>query len=317
MKKFATVLFAAFLLGLPLRAEDAPLVIVSARHYLVAGDSTVHLYLYGLDGKLRKQLTTDAGQDDRQPQFSHDGKSVLFTRTTSGAGLPNTSGKYVLQLSDGTIKPVSEAGTPQDYAPTIPTTEFNDLAFFDPQPGEPYPDAGAHAFAFTAPDSSTTLIQLNPADGNASYELKFAGGADPVSTFPGYTPNPDIGDTFLTAKDGPFLLGPDRYGALFVNRHRDSMWAFDLRRKTWHEIQKEWVPGDIYAPKDKSGFYFVRCSMEPLGDSGKTVLSAYLEWWDAAFHPVVLGPKLSVTYGAATWYGRGETSAIVDEQRGS
>ena len=57
--------------------------------------------------------------------------------------------------------------------------------------------------------------------------------------------------------------------------------------------------------------------MEPLGDSGKTVLSAYLEWWDATFKPVVLGPKLSVTYGAATYYGNGETSVIVDEQRGS
>ncbi len=78
-----------------------------------------------------------------------------------------------------------------------------------------------------------------------------------------------------------------------------------------------WSVGDIYAPQDKAGFYFVRCSMEPLGDSGKTVLSAYLEWWNATFKPVVLGPPLSVTYGAATWYDNSETSVIVDEQRGS
>ena len=78
------------------------------------------------------------------------------------------------------------------------------------------------------------------------------------------------------------------------------------------------MPGDIYAPQDKAGFYFVRCSMEPLGrHREESALSAYLEWWDAAFHHVVLGPPLSVTYGAATWYGNGETSAFVDEQRGS
>ena len=124
-------------------------------------------------------------------------------------------------------------------------------------------------------------------------------------------------DGFLASKGGPFLLGPKPYGALFVNRHRDSMWVLDLHRKTWHEIQTEWVPGDIYAPKNKGGFYFVRCSMEPLGDTGKTVLSAYLEWWDASFHHVIFGPPLSVNYGATTYYGPGDTSSFIDEQRGS
>ncbi len=311
------VLCAAVLLSLPLHAEDAPLVVVSARQYLVTGDSTIHLYLYGLDGKLKKQLTTEAGQDDKHPQFSHDGKSILFTRTTTGPGLSNQSGTYILQLADGKVNPAPGADARADYTPTVPTTEFGDLAFFDPHPGDPYPDAGEGAYAFTAPGHLATLIQLNPANADALYELRFNGVTNKVNTFPGYVPNPDVGDSFLSSKDGPFLLGPDRYGALFVNRHRDSMWVFDLRRKTWHEMQKEWVAGDIYAPQDKAGFYFVRCSMEPLGDSGKTVLSAYLEWWDATFKPTVLGPKLSVTYGAATYYGNGETSVIVDEQRGS
>ena len=219
MKKL-TALVVALLIVLPLRGADAPLIVVSARQYLVTGDSTIHLYLYGLDGKLRKQLTTDAGQDDKHPQFSHDGKSVLFTRTTTGAGLPNQSGNYVLQLADGTMKPVTD--TPADYTPTIPMTEFGDLAFFDPQPGTPYPAAGDGAFALVAPDHSATLIQLNSGDAEATYELKFGGLANKVSTFPGYVPNPDIVDSFLTSKSGPFLLGPDHFSALFVNRHRDS-----------------------------------------------------------------------------------------------
>ena len=75
-----------------------------------------------------EQLTTDAGQDDKHPQFSHDGKSVLFTRTTSGAGLPNQSGNYILQLADGTMKAAPDAAL-ADYTPTVPTTEYGDLAF--------------------------------------------------------------------------------------------------------------------------------------------------------------------------------------------
>ena len=53
MKKFAALLVTC-LLSLPLRAADAPLVVVSARQYMVTGESTIHLYLYGLDGKLKK-----------------------------------------------------------------------------------------------------------------------------------------------------------------------------------------------------------------------------------------------------------------------
>jgi hypothetical protein len=310
----------ASLVFFPLRADTVPLVVVSNRQYLVQGDSTIHLYLYGLDGKLRKQLTNDPGQDDHGPMFSHDGKSILFSRVTTGAGLPNQSGKYILSLADGSTTRVPD-GAPtdaalKDYAPTTDTLEFSDLAFENNALG----DNGQGTMTLTSPDKSYELIEVRT-DTTSTHQLKSPGSSklQLVSSFPGYSKITDdyMQDTFLSGKDGPFLLGPKPYGALFVNRHRDSMWVLDLYRKTWHKIQPEWVPGDIYAPRNKGGFYFVRCSMEPLGSTGKTVLSAYLEWWDARFHSVRLSPPLSATYGAATYYGPGDTSYFVDEQRGS
>jgi len=311
----------AFLLAIPLRADDAPLVVASIRQYQVKGESTIHHYLYGLDGKLRQQLTADPGQDDHSPAFSHDGKSVLFKRVTTGAGLPNQSGQYILNLADGKITRLrDETAAQPDYTPTIPTTEFNDLAFEGNSLAQPDPAEGKDALSFTAKDKSAKLIETNT-DADSAFKLKMADDKKPrvLSTFHGYekSSDADIEDGYLTSKEGPFLVGPAHYGALFVNRHRDSMWAFDVRQKIWHKIQAEWVPGDIYAPQGKAGFYFVRCSLEPLGDTGKTVGSAYLEWWDAHFHRVILAPPLSVTYGAATYYGNGETSCFVDEQRGS
>lgn len=290
-----------------LRADDQPLVVVSARQYLVKGDSNVHLYLYSLDGKLIKQLTNVPGQDDRSPMFSHDGKSIRFTRTTSGAGLTNVSGKYTLQLATGVIDRLPD-GPPLDFNPTLATTEFGDLAFVSD-------DANSD----TSLDKNFTLIQKNP-DSNPTYFLKTSNTAkpQPLSSFPGYEKSPnDTPDGYLCSKESPFLLGPSNYGALFVNRHRESMWVFDLHGKTWHKMQPDWLPGDIYAPQGKAGFYFVRCSMDNLGDTGKSVLCGYLEWWDAQFHHVLLAPPLSVIYGAATYYGDGETSCFVDEQRGS
>jgi len=321
MPKFISLfLFISLLVCLPLRAADSPLVVAANRQYVVKGDSTIHLYLYGLDGKLRKQLTNDPGQDDHSPMFSHDGKSVLFSRVTTGAGLPNQSGKYILKLADDTMTRVADGAASdaalRDYAPTTETLEFGDMAF----DGNALGDNGQGTMALTSPDKSYELIEVRT-DSSSTHKLKSPGSTklQLVSSFPGYKKITDdyMEDGFLASKEGPFLLGPKPYGALFVNRHRDSMWALDLHGKRWHELEPDWVPGDVYAPKNKGGFYFVKCSLEPLGDTGKTVLSGYLEWWNSSFQSVLLSPPLSVNYGAATYYGPGDTSCFVDEQRGS
>jgi hypothetical protein len=324
-KKITAFLFLALLLCPTLHADTTPLVVVSCRQYLVKGDSTIHLYLYDLNGKLLKQLTNDAGQDDHAPMFAPDGKSIIFTRTTTGAGAPDQSGKYLLALADNSMSRFPDTASAdkatQAYAPTIPTTEFGNLAFSDNPTGQPDPADGSNAMSLSSPDKNYTLIQLTPPDPDASatYKLKTAASPKPklLSSFAGYKPDSDAADGYLASSDGPFLLGPSHYGALFVNRHRDTMWVVDLNKKAWHELQSEWVPGDIYAPQNKSGFFFVRCSMLPLGDTGKTVLCAFLEWWNAKFQRVILNPPLSVIYGATFYFGPNQTASFVDEQRGS
>jgi hypothetical protein len=319
---FCKLLLLVFLLAIPLHADESPLVVASIRQYLVQGDSTVHLYLYGSDGKLQKQLTSDPGQNDREPAFSHDGKSILFSRLTADPKQPNQTGRYVLTLADGKITRLNGDAVPKDYSPTMETASYGGLAFDDPPAAQPDGEDKKEAF-YTAPDKSAKLILLDQPNPNAPdhYLIRYSGSDKPIpiESLPGYTKgsDTDISDNYLVDKRGPFLIGPDHYSALFMIRHTYSLWVFDVTGKTWHALSPESSTGDIYAVKEKAGFYFLHCGMEDLGKTGKSVWCGYLESWDGHFKPTVLAPPLSVFYGAGIYYRAGQTAAIEDPKRGS
>jgi len=55
-------------------------IVIAIRYLHAEGTSHAHLYLYGEDGKLLRQLTKDDSGQDSAPIFSPDGEMVVFTR---------------------------------------------------------------------------------------------------------------------------------------------------------------------------------------------------------------------------------------------
>jgi hypothetical protein len=63
---------------LPARAAGE--IVVANRYLLANKTSHAHLYLYREDGKLLRQLTRDNSGQDKDPIFSPDGKTIVWTR---------------------------------------------------------------------------------------------------------------------------------------------------------------------------------------------------------------------------------------------
>src|SRR6266568_8836739 len=55
-------------------------IVVAIRYLQAGGTSHSHLYLYGEDGKLLRQLTNDDSGQDSAPIFAPDGNVIVFTR---------------------------------------------------------------------------------------------------------------------------------------------------------------------------------------------------------------------------------------------
>lgn len=82
-------------------------VVVAMRYLQIEGTSHSHLYLFGRDGKLVRQLTkSDAGQD-ADPVFAPDGKSVLYVRVTGPGDNPVEEWRLV-SVEGGNDRAVAE-----------------------------------------------------------------------------------------------------------------------------------------------------------------------------------------------------------------
>jgi hypothetical protein len=83
MKKFSVgklvLPFAALALGV-LPAQATSEIVVANRYLLANQTSHAHLYLYREDGKLLRQLTRDNSGQDKNPVFSPDGETIVWTR---------------------------------------------------------------------------------------------------------------------------------------------------------------------------------------------------------------------------------------------
>jgi Tol biopolymer transport system component len=64
-------------------ARGASEIVIAIRYLLAEGTSDSHLYLYGEDGKLLRQLTHDDSEQDSGPIFAPDGGVIVFAREKS------------------------------------------------------------------------------------------------------------------------------------------------------------------------------------------------------------------------------------------
>jgi len=302
---------------------DAPFVVVSIRKYQEAGSSNIHLYLYGLDGKLKKQLTNSPGLDDEQPALDYDGQTVIFTRSASDPKFRDKAGRYILDIATGELHRLPQGMTHNydewSYDPRVSFESLNGDFNWPLNPRE-----GPGASSISSSDGNYELISLpkvtagDPgAPGQMFFlRLKEAAKGTPITDIPDFMPLEDVSyyEGFYSSNNSPFIIGPNFAGA-FLSHHLGStdgsqIWGLDLRAKKWFKMSEN--GGSLYYLPNANGIFLIADSRyEPLGKTSMpTVNCAYLEWWDSNFKMVRLSPPLSVFYGAAFYFGPGENAQI-------
>jgi hypothetical protein len=286
-----------------LRADET-LIVASIRPYQLVGASNIHLYLYGLDGTLKKQLTNTIGCNDVNPSFSYDGKSISFTRQSTLAKTASDAGLYQLDLATGSLTRAKEDDSYfnvpvdlLDYSFAVPTDSWNVAEKND----------------CLSPDGiyRITLKPMPAPDRNVNppmqHLLSVRGQpAVDVATLSGFPA--DIAKDYygLEQLNGTPFVTASGYVAVFLVHHLDStdgdqIWGLDLSSLHWTKMSQN--GGEIYHPPGAPGVFFACASLyEPLGKSGKTVNCCYLEWWDNHFKVTKLTPPLSVFYSAAVFH---------------
>jgi hypothetical protein len=280
------------------------LVVASIRQYQFEGKSNIHLYLYGLDGSLKKKLTNLVGCDDVDPLFSYDGQSVYFTRKSTAPETAADAGLYKLDLTTNqtTREKENEAymGIPVDeldYSFAIPVNSWNVAERNDCLS----PD-GLYRITLKpmpAPDANVNppMQHLLSVQGKPAIDMATLPGFPAEMAKDYYSLEELNGTPFVTAKD---------YAAVFLVHHLDStdgdqIWGLDLQSLHWTKMSQN--GGEIYHPPGASGVFFACESLyEPLGNTGHTVNCCYLEWWDHHFKMTKLTPPLSVFYSAAIFH---------------
>jgi hypothetical protein len=318
------VLALMTLTGLSVVKGDTPFVVVAIRQYQVVGASNIHLYLYGLDGKLKKQLTNTPGLDDEQPALDYEGQTVIFTRTASNSKLKAKAGRYILDLTTGDLHQLSPGVTDNnDESSYSPGSSFDPLDSWNTWP--PDPKEGAGATSISSIDSSYKLVTLpktidtDPGNPGTTFlvQTKTDPSPVPITDLPGFMPLADVDnhESFYGVNNSPFILGPS-FAATFLRHHLGStdgqqIWGLDLTAKKWTKMSEN--GGDLYHLPNAAGVFLVASSLyEPLGKTGKSVNCAYLEWWDAHLKMARLSPPLSVFYGAAFHFDEGENAVIYE-----
>lgn len=288
---------ACLLIGVNAVADET-LVVVSVRQYQTQGPSYIHLYLYSLDGKLKKVLTHEPGCNDLNPIFSWDGKSILFDRRAMEARNFAKADRYVLDIATGALHRFGR----YDDEPRRNLLEGWTLS----------PNAGSSVSS----DGRFTITQRPMPKGTGDefwaryhdqghvYYLTESGNAPVLmETMPGFLSATDINgfESFLLSNGSPFAFGGD-FRAVFLWHHVDvddnQTWGFDLRAKRWTMMTRSGA--EIYHPPAWPGVFVDAWEpYQPLTKTTKMVNCSYLEWWDDHFHSARFSPPLSIFYGAA------------------
>jgi hypothetical protein len=292
-----------------------------------------------MDGKLVRQLTDNPRLDDISPMFDRAGKSVLFFRQAITPDLKAKEGGYVLDLNTNKLVKLSSEEAKLQEKHREPTLHAIDISWsmgldkmFQTDIAE-----GENAMSCQSPDGNYKLVSKpNPAFsesdlGNKNngppfmFFLRTKGSSEtlPLDSLPGYPPYSDL--DYLTFKDNPFpvlkgnpfVITPG-FSALFMKRDRRpySLWMLELKTNQWTEISER--SGTLYVVPGRTGVTLLHGpDYDPDANFGLNLDCCYLEFWDATFHPIRLGPTTSCFHGAAIYYGSGHTLILRDPGYGS
>jgi hypothetical protein len=296
-------------------AEDA-LIVASIRQFQAQGTSNIHLYLYSLDGTLKKILTKEPGLNDRDPVFSYDGKTILFMRYATDKAHNAQEGKFILDIESGAIHRYDPETADDPYKPWGNPDRLEGT-FAEGSTGWLPIDTSS----YLSPDGKYRITRLpNPAPKGEGhiYNLAVEGGpATPVASLPGFMSSDEIDgyESFFVSNGSPFVINGD-FAAVFMRHHLGStdgeqIWGLDLHAGKWTKISENGAV--LYHPPSASGIFSDTDELyQPLGKTGHTVNCSYLDWWDVRLNRHRLGPPLSYFYSAAIFHTPGNTVTITD-----
>lgn len=294
-------------------ASPAELV-VAIRYLKPEGVSHSHVYLYREDGKLLRQLSKDDQGQDRDPFFSPDGESIVFTRklkTAQEYWSVEPLGKNLHKLEQAPEWYLKAA-----YAPYFHYPEFE----------EPNADVTLPEPKFISADGETELIlrmvkgdEFNEINGpghgknfllrNVKTGMQYEMGAMPG--FVGLASLLQLGSD----SNARFLLTPSLRVAFFGlhlnSSDGDTTFAVDMNALRIINLSPNWA-APFPLPGEAAFLTFTSVRYVPIPGSTKTANCSYLEHWDSEFNCIRYATKESaaIFYGASMYRPNREPAVI-------
>lgn len=296
------------------RAKASAEIAVAIRYLKAEGVSHSHVYLYREDGKLLRQLTRDDSGQERDPFFSPDGGTIVFTREVKDARefwSVEPLGKNLRRLD----------AAPEWYAKAKSAPYFQ-------YPDEPPADA-ANADAppkFTSPDGATELI-LRTVKGDEDDETYGPGHGKhfilrdvksgqqwEMGKLPGFVGLVDLLELSADRKVRFLLQPPLRlafFGLHLNSTDGDTSFAVDLDARRIVDLSPNWA-APFPLPGEPAFLTFTTVRYVSIPKSRKTANCSYLERWDAELKKVRYAEEGSaaILYGASMFRPGGKPATI-------
>jgi hypothetical protein len=308
-------------------------IVIAIRYLQAQGISYSHLYLYGEDGKLLRQLTKDSSGQDSAPIFSPDGETIVFTREK-----PNNVHEFWTVSPRGTgLKKLDAA--PDWYTQAKSSPYFTNV---EPQKGIPAeptsspleaPSSGPMELAtYRSPDDSIELVlrldmneeddQINGPGHGKHYLLRDlkTGTETEFSKIPGFYGA--AGLLHNNDNQNQHFLFDDPLRLAFFDLHLnstdgDTLFALDLTGPRLVRLSPNWAT-PIPLPGESAFLTFTENRYVPIPASKKTANCSYIERWDEKLNHIRYAREKSaaVCYGMSM-YRPGLTPAVITLRRSS
>jgi hypothetical protein len=293
--KFALLSFLVAL-STAVRADVA----LSIRYFKTEGTSHYHLYLYGDDGRVIRQLTAPEDAQDTAPMFSMDGSMIYFTREQHGR-------KQIFSLRpNGTqLHAVEEA--PAGYPPRVA-----DQAYEAGGDNDSLWQVRGKDLFLTTPDGKQEVI-LNGDDNFKHSDPSFEANAfkaltirDPATGQEKHIPTGGDEEQnycdLATRAKSPFLILPGLRLAFYWQWQGSTdgprLGALDLTNQRTVFLSQN--PAIAIPHGTRTGFFCVcQDRYQPLGKTTHTVNCLYLDWWDGNLQRTRFAGEISLFGGAS------------------
>jgi hypothetical protein len=300
------------------RARAASEIVVAIRYLQAQGESHAHLFLYGQDGKLLRQLTKDESGQDMDPIFAADGATVVFSREIG----ENKFEYWSVEPGGGALKRLETAPEWYSSAKSSPYFAWPDLGSGDDESAPAFGERSPH---FRAPDGSVELIlrevkgdeddSQNGLGHGKHYLLRDLKSGKQVefAKLPGFEGAVDQ----LQLKDAErrFLIEPPLRVAFFGvhvgSTDGDTNYALDLTNRRFVRLSPNWA-APIPLPGEPAFLTVTYVRYVPIPGTEKTSNCSYLELWNASLKKVRFAQEnpAAIVYGASL-YRPGRTPATV------